>query len=343
MGSFVQHSITHAIMITGFVFMMMVLIEYLNVLSRGLWQKGLRGGLWKQYLFASFLGATPGCLGAFTAVSLYTHREITLGALVAAMIATSGDESFLMLSMIPEKAPLIFVLLLCIGLAAGYLTDALFKKKVAEEKGCSHEFDLHAEDVCHCFPWGQLRKQWRHCTPARGILSSTLLLFLFALYIGQLGPASWDWMKITLVIVSFGALFIVSTVPDHFLKEHLWNHVAKIHVPKVFLWTLGALLLMHLLVNQLHLGGWMQKNQLIVLLIACLVGLIPESGPHLIFLTLFIEGAIPFSVLLASSIVQDGHGMLPMLAESKTDFFKVKTINFSVGLLLGVSGYLTGW
>ncbi len=58
------------------------------------------------------------------------------------MIATSGDETFLMLSMIPEKAPLIFVLLLCIGLAAGYLTDALYKKKAANEKGCSHEFDF---------------------------------------------------------------------------------------------------------------------------------------------------------------------------------------------------------
>ncbi len=345
MASFIQHSVTHAIMITGFVFMMMVLIEYFNILSRGIWQKGLRGSRWKQYLLASFLGATPGCLGAFIAVSLYTHREITLGALVAAMIATSGDESFIMLSMIPEKAPLIFALLFCTGLAAGYLTDALFKKKAADEKkGCSHKFDIHAEDICYCFPpWGQLRKQWRHCTLARGILSSILLLLLFAFYTGQLGPASWNWMKVTLLIVSFGALFIVSTVPDHFLEEHLWNHVAKIHAPKIFLWTFGALLLMHLLVNHLHLEGWMQKNQLIILLIACLVGLIPESGPHLIFLTLFVEGAIPFSVLLASSIVQDGHGMLPMLAESKTDFFKVKSINFSVGLLLGLSGYLTGW
>ena len=343
MWSFVQQSLTHAIMITGFVFMMMVLIEFLNVLSRGTWQKGLRGSLWKQYLFASFLGATPGCLGAFTAVSLYTHREITLGALVSAMIATSGDESFIMLSMIPEKAPLIFVLLLCIGLAAGYLTDALFKRKAADEKCCSHEFNIHEEDICHCFPWGQLRTQWLHCTPARCILCSTLLLFLFALYTGQLGPATWNWMKVTLVIVSLGALFIVSTVPDHFLEEHLWNHVAKIHVPKVFLWTFGALLLMHLLVNQLHLEGWMQENQLIILLIACLVGLIPESGPHLIFLTLFIEGTIPFSILLASSIVQDGHGMLPMLAESKADFFKVKSINLFVGLTLGLSGYLTGW
>ena len=139
------------------------------------------------------------------------------------------------------------------------------------------------------------------------------------------------------------ALFIVATVPDHFLEDHLWNHVVKAHLPKVFMWTFAALLLMHILVNNLHLEGWMQENQLVVLLLACLVGLIPESGPHLLFLTLFVEGAIPFSIFLASSVVQDGHGMLPLLAESRWDFGKVKTINFVVGLLSGLVGYLSGW
>ena len=87
----------------------------------------------------------------------------------------------------------------------------------------------------------------------------------------------------------------------------------------------------------------MQENQLIVLVIACLVGLIPESGPHLLFLTLFTENAIPFSIFLASSIVQDGHGMLPLLAESRRDFLKVKAINLVVGLLAGLIGYASGW
>jgi len=80
-----------------------------------------------------------------------------------------------------------------------------------------------------------------------------------------------------------------------------------------------------------------------VLLVACLVGLVPESGPHLVFLTLFTQGAVPFSVLLASSVVQDGHGMLPLLADSRLDFFRIKAINFVVGILLGLVGYLTGW
>ncbi len=115
------------------------------------------------------------------------------------------------------------------------------------------------------------------------------------------------------------------------------------HVPKVFLWTFGALLLMHILVNHLHLEEWMRQNQLIILVIACLVGLIPESGPHLLFLTLFVEHTIPFSIFLASSVVQDGHGMLPLLAESQRDFLKVKAINFLVGLVTGLIGYAAGW
>ena len=51
----------------------------------------------------------------------------------------------------------------------------------------------------------------------------------------------------------------------------------------------------------------------------------------------------PFSVLLASSVVQDGHGMLLLLADSRRYFFRVKGINFIVGLLLGLVGYFTDW
>ena len=103
------------------------------------------------------------------------------------------------------------------------------------------------------------------------------------------------------------------------------------------------MLLMHLMVDHLHLEGWLQHNQLIVLLIVCLVGLIPESGPHLLFLTLFTEHVVPFSILLASSIVQDGYGMLPLLAESRRDFLKVKVINWMAGFFAGLIGYVLGW
>lgn len=100
---------------------------------------------------------------------------------------------------------------------------------------------------------------------------------------------------------------------------------------------------MHVLVTHLHLEGWLRDNQLILLATACLLGLVPESGPHLVFLTLYAQGSAPLSVLLASSIVQDGHGMLPILAESRSDFLRIKAINLVVGTLLGLIGYASGW
>ena len=76
-------------MITTFVFVMMLVIEYVNVLTSGEWQIKLANHRWWQYIFAALLGAIPGCLGAFTAAALYSHRILTLGAVVATMITTS--------------------------------------------------------------------------------------------------------------------------------------------------------------------------------------------------------------------------------------------------------------
>jgi hypothetical protein len=75
-----------------------------------------------------------------------------------------------------------------------------------------------------------------------------------------------------------------------------------------------------------------------VLILAVLVGIIPESGPHLVFVTLFAQGTIPFSILLASSIVQDGHGTLPLLAVSGRAFIWLKLVNIAFGLGLGMIG-----
>lgn len=72
-----------------------------------------------------------------------------------------------------------------------------------------------------------------------------------------------------------------------------------------------------------------------VLLFACLIGLIPESGPHLVFVTLFAKRAIPFGILVGNSIVQDGHGMLPMLAHSKRAFLGIKLVNLVVRFVVG--------
>jgi len=333
-----QHVIAHALSITGFVFVMMLTIEYVNVLTCGAWQGKLAGNRWGQYAVAALLGVIPGCLGAFMVVGMYSHRLLSLGAVVTAMIATSGDEAFVMLALMPRQAVALSLVLLVVGVIAGVLTDAFAR---GQDNVCTG-LQVHEDLQCRCFSHGQILYQLREMSPVRGVLVASLAVFIIAVVSGLVGPAQWSWIRITFLGLSVFALLIVATSPEHFLEQHLWHHVARQHLPRLFAWTLGALLLMHALTEYLHLDGLVRENPWSVLMIACLVGVIPESGPHLVFLTLYAEGAVPLSILLASSIVQDGHGMLPMLAHSRKAFVQVKAVNLVFGLAAGAAGLLLG-
>jgi hypothetical protein len=326
--------LNRSLMITGFVFVMMLMIEYINVQTSGEWQKKLVRYKWGQYILAAFLGAIPGCLGAFVVVAMFSHRLISLGAVVAAMIATSGDESFVLLAMIPKDALILTLLLFVIGISSGAVTDFLVTKRVSLKKECEG-LEVHDIENCICFSKREILQQWKQRYPFRTILTMFLLLFLVLIVTGQIGPSQWNWMRISILLVSAISLFIVITVPDHFLEEHLWKHLVQQHVPRIFFWTFGTLLVMHVIIDQLHFEDVIRDNLWAVLTGASLIGLIPESGPHLMFVTLYADGIIPFSVLLASSIIQDGHGMLPMLAHSKRAFIIIKLINLLIGFSVG--------
>ena len=214
-------TLKHALMITSFVFVMMLVIEYINVQTKGGWQDSLRKSRWIQYILSAFLGATPGCLGAFTVVALYAHNIVSFGALVTVMIATSGDEAYVMLSMFPGKTFLLIFILFLVGIAAGFATDILFKPGSIMIEKLGSELEFHNEDECVCFPRGRILSQLKNLSLQRGLLMIVLALFIAGLSTNQLGPPEWNWIKITFLIGSLLSLFIVSTVPGHFLEEHL--------------------------------------------------------------------------------------------------------------------------
>ncbi|MCK4640935.1 MAG: arsenic efflux protein [Candidatus Marinimicrobia bacterium] len=334
MMAFIE-SFKESMMITGFIFTMMLVIEYVNVQTRGAWHNKLKKSGWSQYILAALLGAIPGCLGAFTVVTLFSHGIVSFGALVATMIATSGDEAFLMLAMFPGKAILLIVLMFSIGIASGFITDKFITSDKFKSRLKENHFSIHDEDSCVCFPRGRIVGQLRQSSMERILLIGIVFMLFAGLFFGKIGPEKWNWIKGTLFFATLISLFIVATVPEHFLKEHLWDHIVKVHLPKIFLWTFGTLFVIKILMQHVDISLWIEQNIIFTLLIAVLVGIIPESGPHMVFVTLFFSGTIPFSVLLASSIVQDGHGMLPLLAESKRSFIIVKGINIIVGLVIG--------
>ncbi len=319
---------------------MMLLIEYLNVLSGGRWQQKLKGNPWGTYFLSALLGAIPGCLGAYMIVSLYIHRLVSFGALVTVMIATSGDEAFVMFSMFPGWTAWLTAILMVIGIGAGYLTDLMSKRQESFLDTVDHELEIHPEDLSIYFSSKGTLQQLKSISFPRALLLTMLILFIVTILLDIIGPRTWDWQKTSFIIGACFAFFVIITVPDHFLEEHLWHHVLKRHFLRILTWTFGALVIIHGLEKYLDISGWIASNHTSTLGLALLVGLIPESGPHLIFVTLFAKGAIPFIILIASSIVQDGHAMLPLLAVSKRAFIWVKLINLLTGLLVGVIGLL---
>jgi len=323
-------------MITSFVLMMMLLIEYVNVQTQGTWQNRLKKNRLGQYILVAFLGVMPGCLGAFTVVSLYSHGVVTFGALVAVMIATSGDEAFVMFSMFPRSAIWINVILFFLAIIVAFVVDMLFRNKRYFMTDLDHEFEVHKQEHCHCFSQHTITKQLKEMIFPRAFLITIFSVFLMAIFFSQLGPEVWNWKKITFTIGSLVSLFIIITVPDHFLEKHLYEHVIKKHLLRVFLWTLGALLVVHYMENYLDISQWLQENTVTVLTLATMLGIIPESGPHMIFVTMYAQGLVPFAVLLASSISQDGHGSLPLLAVSTKVFIWLKVINVVVALIIGL-------
>ena len=128
----------------------------------------------------------------------------------------------------------------------------------------------------------------------------------------------------------------------HFFKEHVYEHILKKHIPKLFLWILLTLLIIHFLMQYFDLESMLPKNRLLLIVLAALIGIIPESGPHLIFLTLYSQGLIPFSVLLVSSLSQDGHGLLPLLSYSFKDTIKIQIFTTLFSILVGLFLYFIG-
>ncbi|MFB0518437.1 MAG: putative manganese transporter [Acidobacteriota bacterium] len=265
--------------IVALVFVMMVVVDYINVATKGKLKGLLKGGQWRQYVTSSLLGAAPGCAGSFMTVSLYVHGLISFGAIVGGMIATSGDEAFVMLSLFPREALMLFGLLFILGLFFSWLTDKLvpqFKFKPSPE--CPlHEFHPEKESL------------------------------------------------------------------KHYLTKHIWSHIIKQHLIRVFLWTFVVLFALEVTLNYWNLEAFIKTHLVWMLLISGLVGILPESGPHLIFVMMFARGVIPFSVLFTSSFVQDGHGLLPLLSYTVKDSIIIKLFNLAFGLLVGFIFYSFGW
>jgi hypothetical protein len=279
MSLFETDIILHALQITGLVFVMMVIIDWLDVRTRGRLPLWIADSKMKQYTVAGLLGLTPGCMGSYMNVSLYMHGYLTMGAIVGGMIATTGEAALLMFALFPKTALVLHLLLIGFGIFFAYVTDFIIRIFKINGKCECEDIVYHRDET------------------------------------------------------SF----------KHYLREHLWSHILKKHIWRIFLWTFLAIWFVHLGENYFDLRGFVSAHPQLVLLLAVLVGLIPDVAPQFIFVFMFSDGLIPFSVLLTSSFIQNGHGLIPLLSYSVKNSLIIKTFNVIFGILVGITFMALGF
>ena len=359
---FYSSLLAQSLLVTGFVLLMMMLVEYVNVRTRGRWERQAFKKGWRNAAWGSGLGVIPGCLGSYVGASLFLHRVFSLGGLTAVMLVTVGDEAFVMLTLFPKETLTLLAVLAVLGLMLGIVVDKFYEPGNSDREG-THETPLHAEETCGVARTTAWWVAWRKPSFLRLAMLLGLLGFLFAVLKGWVGhehlmpqglvghaehvhheaclhdhsAGAGDSFGLTvfLVFMTLLSVYVVAVASDHFLREHWWDHILRMHGLRIFLWTFAAFFLTRLLLDHVDIAPLLQEHRWSLLLLAAVVGLIPESGPHLLFVGLFAEGAIPFSVLLTNAIVQDGHGLIPVLAHSRKTFVQVKLIKFIVALGVG--------
>ena len=322
----------HALSLSGFVLCMMLLVEYFHSSSRTTFMKILKVGGLGSYLLAASLGAIPGCFGCFLVVTCYIHGLISVGVLVTASVITIGDVAFVLLARDIDLYLKLLFLTVSVGLIAGFVVDRLgiFQKF---QSGCDQLLFYPSQDGEKLITSviGNLKNpSW-----TRLFLLICYILFCLALVSGQIGHLPlMPVVVFFLVLVGLSVLYVLLSASDQFIEEHFIGHIFKKHFPRLFLWSVLAFAVVELSQQSASFDSFIQNKYWAILFLAILLGFIPDSGPHLLFFTLYWNGQIEFTALLVSSIVQDGHGLVPLLASSRRDFLRVKFINTVIALLV---------
>ena len=270
-----------------------------------------------EIVFASILGALPGCGGAIIVVTQFTKKQASFSSVVAVLTATMGDAAFLLIAKDPLAALGVITLGVLVGIFSGLIVHA-----------------LHKDSFCH--PPNVVQTQHSCLQQNKAILvGSNLWKFLLApcLIISFLIAFNVDLGVFESTVTYFGAAFaLIAVLIWAFSSEgRTYKQIAAededVSPPSKFAriiqdthfvtaWVIASFMLYELLVSLmgLDLKLWFSEYAIYAPLIAVLIGLLPGCGPQILVTTLYIQGVIPFSALVGNAISNDGDALFPALA-----------------------------
>ena len=290
----------------------------------------LKGSKGWQVPMAAFLGMTPGCGGAVVVVAAYSSGNVGFGAVVAALTATMGDAAFLLIATRPDAAAVVLPLSFVIGVASGWIVDALSGGQMLAEP----------RSECDLAPLiGRTRKRDLAFLSAAvpGLVIG--IAQLFQVDIEQVFGLAVPIVGLTGVAIglTIWAMSPVSAMTH--AKDSPLTRMAE-ETSFISVWVIGAYLAYDYVVayGGLDLEALFSAVGPLLPLMGVLIGLIPGCGPQVLVTTLYINGLIPFAALMGNAISNDGDALFPAIALNPSAAFW-GTIYSTVPALLAAYGF----
>ncbi len=155
------HSFLDAAQLLPFLFLVYLLVEYLEHKNNSIMQNLFAGSKRFGPLLGAVLGTIPQCGFSVIAAELFSRRAISMGTLIAIFIATSDEAIPLMLTH-PERLNELLILIgikFVIAVVSGFLIDLFIRNKPDTPLAHSHH---HFHGNCESCEGGILRSAIIH-------------------------------------------------------------------------------------------------------------------------------------------------------------------------------------
>ncbi|WP_325893439.1 putative manganese transporter [Grimontia sp. NTOU-MAR1] len=300
-----------------------------------------------QVVFASFMGALPGCGGAIVVITQYVRGNLSFGSVVAVLTATMGDAAFLLLATKPSDGIFMIGLGFAVGLVSGRIVDALHGANFMRLKRVAKENPENSQSSTEVFISNQGRFwQWL-------VLPALLVSILGSMQMNPdevlhlpVGTTEWLGAALAVISVTFWALQREADNYESVVGEdpkcrssHLFQRVAK-DTNFVIVWVIAAFLMFELIVLWLDidLAGVFSGWAALMPLMGVVVGFLPGCGPQILVTSLYVSGAIPMSAQIGNAISNDGDALFPAIALAPKAAI-VATLYSSVPALIAAYSY----
>lgn len=303
----------------------------------------------------ALLGVSPGCGGAILAAGLWLKGRASYGTAVAALTATMGDASFILLAVDLRTGLLVHGVLLVTGLVVGYAVDAVGwdprQDAVPEPALATTRTGAAGAPVgamaFTASPGGAAGGAvaapgvLSACAPTAALPAAAAVLWLTAVLGALLAlPAAFAltdpaalaalagvdvWLLVG--VAGFLACLVVFvrsgcrlSDDDEDVPSSLSAALAHGAVETAFVvfWVSVAYVGLAVLGAAVPVGGEVLPLAGVVgVLVGALVALVPGCGTQIAFTGLWAAGGLPLPALLANAVGQDGDALLPMVARDR--------------------------